>query len=94
MTGPRGLDLERGRELLEAAREEADKVPSDQPYPRYVEWLVWARENAAAMLELLEEAASREEKDVTEWREAMREWRESMKEWRDSPPETSATSRK
>lgn len=43
-----------GRMLLDAMREEERTTGPHDPHPKYVEWLVWARNNAEGMLELIE----------------------------------------
>lgn len=55
--GPRVVALQEGRRLLDAWRHEERTTGPHDPHPAYVEWLVWARNNAETMLEALEYVA-------------------------------------
>lgn len=47
-------DLQLGRARLDAMRAEEQNTSPHEPRPEYVRWLVWARENAEAMLNCIE----------------------------------------
>lgn len=53
-------DLAEGRRLLDAMREEEKNTGPHDPRPYYVEWLIWARNNAEAMMNCIEALAQRE----------------------------------
>lgn len=51
------MKLMEGRRLLDAAHHEERVTAPNEPRPAYVDWLVWARNNAETMLEALEYVA-------------------------------------
>lgn len=46
------INLTEGRALLEAMRAEGERTTEHEPRPHYVAWLVWARRNAEAFVEV------------------------------------------
>ncbi len=52
-------DLAVGRRLLDAMREEKKNTQPDEPRPAYVDWVVWARNNAEHLIDTVEALANR-----------------------------------
>lgn len=54
---PTKVSIAEGRRLLEAMRAEEQSTSPHEPRPRYVEWIVWARNNAEALINLVDDTA-------------------------------------